>query len=105
MSEHPWGHRTADDAERRAFTPLNSVPKPIDCPTSPAILGPEAVSMPEVLRDILIVDAFTNRPYAGNAAAVVPDAAGLSGSQMQIIARDMNLSETVFITASTQATA
>ncbi len=61
--------------------------------------------MSEVWRDILIVDAFTNRPYAGNAAAVVPDAAGLSGSQMQTIARDMNLSETVFITVSTRATA
>ncbi|HPQ81069.1 MAG TPA: PhzF family phenazine biosynthesis isomerase, partial [bacterium] len=42
------------------------------------------------------VDAFTGVPFAGNAAAVVPDARGLSDSQMQAIAREMNLSETVF---------
>jgi trans-2,3-dihydro-3-hydroxyanthranilate isomerase len=43
------------------------------------------------------VDAFTDRPFTGNPAAVVPDARGLSDAQMQAIAREMNLSETAFV--------
>jgi trans-2,3-dihydro-3-hydroxyanthranilate isomerase len=43
------------------------------------------------------VDVFTDRPFAGNALCVVPDAAGLTGDQMQAIAREMNLSETTFV--------
>ena len=43
------------------------------------------------------VDVFTDRPFAGNPLCVVPDATGLSGEQMQAIAREMNLSETTFV--------
>jgi trans-2,3-dihydro-3-hydroxyanthranilate isomerase len=43
------------------------------------------------------VDVFTDRPFAGNALCVVPDATGLSTEQMQAIAREMNLSETTFV--------
>lgn len=46
---------------------------------------------------IKTVDAFTLTPYTGNPAGVVMDAAGLSLSAMQQIAREINLSETVFI--------
>ena len=42
------------------------------------------------------VSAFTSTPFAGNPAAVV-DGAGLDGSLMQTIARNQNLSETVFL--------
>lgn len=44
------------------------------------------------------VDAFTTEPFGGNAAGVVPDASGLSEAEMQKIAREMNLSETAFLT-------
>jgi trans-2,3-dihydro-3-hydroxyanthranilate isomerase len=44
------------------------------------------------------VDVFTDRPYAGNPLAVVPDAAGLTDDEMQRIASEMNLSETTFVT-------
>jgi PhzF family phenazine biosynthesis protein len=47
--------------------------------------------------DFVQVDAFTNRPLFGNPAAVVFDADEVSGETMQQIAREMNLSETVFI--------
>jgi len=47
--------------------------------------------------DIYHVDAFTSEPLLGNAAAVVPDAGGLSDSDMQAIAREMHLSETAFV--------
>lgn len=43
------------------------------------------------------VDAFSARPYLGNPAAVVFDADGLTTEEMQRIARQMNLSETVFL--------
>lgn len=55
------------------------------------------------LIDFAVVDAFTDRPFAGNAAAVVPDAAGLSDAEMQLIAREMGLAETVFVLPSTAA--
>jgi len=43
------------------------------------------------------VDAFTDRAFEGAQIAVVPDAQGLSDTQMQTIAREFNLSETVFV--------
>jgi trans-2,3-dihydro-3-hydroxyanthranilate isomerase len=48
--------------------------------------------------EYLVADVFTDRPYGGNPLAVFPDAAGLSTAQMQAIAREMNLSETTFVT-------
>lgn len=44
-----------------------------------------------------IVDVFTRTPFEGNALAVVPDARGLDDVTMQRIAREFNLSETVFV--------
>lgn len=45
-------------------------------------------------------DAFTSRRFHGAQIAVFPDAQGLSGEQMQRIAAEFNVSETVFITPS-----
>ena len=45
-------------------------------------------------------DAFTDKPFAGNPAAVVCRAEDLSDDIMQKIAREMNLSETAFVTPS-----
>ena len=42
-------------------------------------------------------DVFTSRPLEGNPLAVFPDARGLSDALMQRIAREFNLSETVFV--------
>ncbi len=47
----------------------------------------------------LVVDVFTQNALEGNALAVFPDSAGLDDSTMQKIARELNLSETVFFTA------
>jgi trans-2,3-dihydro-3-hydroxyanthranilate isomerase len=44
-----------------------------------------------------IVDVFTDRPFAGNPLAVVYGAADLAGDQLQALAREFNLAETVFI--------
>jgi trans-2,3-dihydro-3-hydroxyanthranilate isomerase len=44
-----------------------------------------------------IVDVFTDRRFAGNQLAVVTDARGLSGAQMQAIAREFNFAETSFL--------
>src|SRR5215471_14517256 len=43
------------------------------------------------------LDVFTSIPFAGNPLAVFPEAEGLTDDQMMKIAREMNLSETVFV--------
>src|ERR1700692_2089916 len=48
-------------------------------------------------RSVYQLDVFTDKPLAGNPLAVVTDGDGLSSRQMQAIAREMNLSETVFV--------
>lgn len=42
-------------------------------------------------------DVFTDRAFCGNPLAVFPEADGISEEQMMQIAREMNLSETVFV--------
>ncbi|WP_446212523.1 PhzF family phenazine biosynthesis protein [Micromonospora sp. IBSANI012] len=49
-----------------------------------------------------IVDVFTDRPFAGNPLAVVFGAEGLATEQMQALAQEFNLSETVFVLPPTQ---
>lgn len=46
------------------------------------------------------VDAFTQTPFTGNPAAVVLDADTLTDTEMLQIAREMNLSETAYVTKS-----
>ncbi|MGE0740118.1 MAG: PhzF family phenazine biosynthesis protein [Hyphomonadaceae bacterium] len=48
-------------------------------------------------------DVFTDTPFAGNPLAVVFGADALSDAQMQTIAREFNLSETVFVQAASYA--
>jgi len=43
------------------------------------------------------VDVFTDRKFGGNPLAVIPDARGLTGEQMQSIAAEFNLAETTFV--------
>ncbi|MFN4141334.1 PhzF family phenazine biosynthesis protein [Aestuariivirga sp.] len=42
-------------------------------------------------------DVFTNRRFGGNPLAIVEEADQLSDAQMQVIAREFNLSETIFV--------
>lgn len=42
-------------------------------------------------------DVFTDEPFGGNPVAILPDAQGLADEELQKIAREMNLSETVFV--------
>lgn len=49
-----------------------------------------------------IVDVFTDRPFAGNPLAVVFGAEKLATEQMQALALEFNLSETVFVLSPTQ---
>ncbi|WP_222182247.1 PhzF family phenazine biosynthesis protein [Geminicoccus harenae] len=44
-----------------------------------------------------LLDVFTQTRLAGNQLAVLPDAAGLDEQRMQMIAREFNLSETLFL--------
>lgn len=49
------------------------------------------------------LDVFTSRRFAGNPLAVVLDADGLTTDEMQTIAREFNLSETIFVMAPADA--
>jgi len=48
-----------------------------------------------------VVDVFTQHPLEGNALAVFPDASAIDGVLMPRIARELNLSETVFVLPAT----
>ena len=48
---------------------------------------------------LYIVDVFAEEKYAGNQLAVVRDCNGLSDGEMLVITREMNYSETTFITS------
>jgi trans-2,3-dihydro-3-hydroxyanthranilate isomerase len=58
-----------------------------------------------VKRRLYTLDVFTETPFAGNPLAVVTDGDGLSPRRMLDIAREMNLSETVFVQKPTSAQA
>lgn len=45
----------------------------------------------------LHLDVFTDQPFQGNQLAVFPDPPALSTGQMQLIAKEMNFSESTFI--------
>jgi trans-2,3-dihydro-3-hydroxyanthranilate isomerase len=45
----------------------------------------------------VVADVFTDTPLAGNPVAVFTDARGLEAEEMQRLARELNLSETVFV--------
>lgn len=58
------------------------------------VIDPQASSI-----DYLLLDVFTATPFQGNPLAVFPDAGALSARVMQQMARELNLSESVFMTA------
>jgi len=48
-------------------------------------------------RRFTTLDVFTDRAFAGNPLAVLPDARGMTDAQMLAIAREFNFSETTFV--------
>ncbi len=52
------------------------------------------------MNEYVILDVFTQVPLQGNQLAVFSDGSGLTDELMQRTAREMNLSETVFVLAS-----
>src|SRR5215468_1477910 len=50
-----------------------------------------------------VVDVFTEHPLEGNALAVFPDASGIDDAMMRKIAKELNLSETTFVSPATRA--
>jgi PhzF family phenazine biosynthesis protein len=47
--------------------------------------------------EVVLVDAFTSTPFAGNPAAVVPDATGLDEAAMRAVAMEMARPATAFL--------
>src|SRR5262245_16684196 len=62
------------------------------------------ISMPNRNYEFTQVDVFTQTPLAGNPLAIFPDAHGVTDTEMQALAREMNLSETTFILPRNAAT-
>jgi trans-2,3-dihydro-3-hydroxyanthranilate isomerase len=50
----------------------------------------------------ITVDVFAEEPLQGNPLAVFPDASDINDADMQKIAKELNLSETTFVTSSTK---
>jgi trans-2,3-dihydro-3-hydroxyanthranilate isomerase len=53
--------------------------------------------MPHRTYEFVQLDVFTQTPLAGNPLAVFLDGRGLNDTEMQALAREMNLSETTFV--------
>jgi trans-2,3-dihydro-3-hydroxyanthranilate isomerase len=56
-------------------------------------------------KECVFIDVFTDAAYAGNQLAVFPDGAGLTTEQMQLLAKEINYSETTFVFPSDGAVA
>jgi trans-2,3-dihydro-3-hydroxyanthranilate isomerase len=56
-------------------------------------------------RRFYTLDVFTTKRFEGNPLAVITDGDGLTESAMQAVAREMNLSETVFVQKPTEDSA
>ena len=54
-----------------------------------------------MLQKIIRVDAFSNKIFSGNPAAVCVLKANKNNNWMQLVAREMNLSETAFLVKQT----
>jgi len=48
------------------------------------------------------VDVFADKPFGGNPLAVFPEAEDLTSDEMQLLAKEMNLSETTFVVPPTK---
>jgi len=64
--------------------------------------GLDAEDKSPMERRFYTLDVFTNARFAGNPLAVITDGDGLSDDAMLAIAREMNLSETVFVQKPTE---
>jgi trans-2,3-dihydro-3-hydroxyanthranilate isomerase len=62
-----------------------------------ATFDPLAADASGDARSYVVLDVFTDVPLQGNALAVFTDARGISAETMQLLARELNLSETVFL--------
>src|SRR5262250_1927749 len=81
----PNGHAAIIGCESREALPANIAENSV----SP-------YSEDEMKLKLWQVDAFAERPFAGNPAAVVPLNGWLSDAKMQAIANENNLAETAF---------
>jgi trans-2,3-dihydro-3-hydroxyanthranilate isomerase len=71
-----------------------SRPQPFDALIA---FDPLAFAEPSATRRYFVVDVFTDSPLEGNPLGVFIDGRELSSERMQQIARELNLSETIFL--------
>ncbi len=61
------------------------------------LAGGERAALADGARRYIVLDVFTDAPLGGNPLAVFPDGRGVDEQLMQRLARELNLSETVFL--------
>ncbi|WP_381803623.1 PhzF family phenazine biosynthesis protein [Streptomyces niveus] len=104
-----WGAVMVWDDERPAALPENRAAELIGRPVThrdrfeveAAVRGPGSAGGPSGSHPYVVIDAFADEPLRGNPVAVFFDADDLTGTQMQRIAQEMNLSEVTFLLAPT----
>ena len=84
LSDHQIGHRSADRSANLQITRSNR-----QITRSP--------NREMTMTSYLHYDVFTSTRFEGNQLAVFPDARGMSAADMQMIAREMNFSESTFL--------
>src|SRR3989304_7022889 len=67
----------------------------------PIVNRPDMSSPRQKQIKFIQADVFTDTAFGGNPVAVIPDATDLTTEEMQKVAREMNLSETAFVSAPT----
>jgi hypothetical protein len=100
-------HReNAEETARRRETLLRFLPFPLrlcvkpqfgSCRTVGYQAADQTRTRPPMRYRYHTLDVFTDRLFGGNPLAVFTDARGISDAQMQAVARELNLSETVFV--------
>jgi trans-2,3-dihydro-3-hydroxyanthranilate isomerase len=83
------------DIERRRVADRGLAPVGLQLVARPA--AAERTYNLSAMHQYKIVDVFTDTPLEGNPAAVYTDGQGIPSERMQQVAREMNLSETVFV--------
>jgi trans-2,3-dihydro-3-hydroxyanthranilate isomerase len=90
---------TAALASLAAFDPFGSSgPSGSSAPpSSPGPSGSWRRAHAQRPRRYFLLDVFSERPFEGNQLAVFTDGRGIEGETMQLLARELKLSETVFM--------
>jgi predicted PhzF superfamily epimerase YddE/YHI9 len=77
---------------------MTAATRPLSLTRAPAVTGDATGPVPwPMALELTVIDAFTDRPFSGNPAAIAVVAEFPDEARMQSVAAEMNLSETAFV--------